>query len=68
VRGSKALLIAFVLTALVLQWGIFVFVTALATEAVKQTGLSRGMVHIAPVAVFVLVLLWEEILRNSHKK
>lgn len=61
VRGSKALLVAFVLTALVLQWSIFVFVTALATEAVKQTGLSRGIVHIAPVAVYVLVILWEEI-------
>lgn len=62
VRGSKALLVAFVLTALVYQWGIFIFVTALETEAIKQTGLSRGMVHIAPIAVFVLVLLWEEIL------
>ena len=67
VRGSKAILVIFVLTALALQWSIFIFVTALATEAIKQTGLSRGAVHIAPFVVFVLVILWEEILQKSHK-
>lgn len=67
IKGSKAILVLFVLIALLMQWSIFIFVTALATEAIKQTGLSRGAVHIAPVAVFALVVLWEEILSKSHK-
>ncbi len=45
--------------ALALQWGAFLF-TSLSVEALRQTGLARGMIHIAPVAVLLTVLLWKE--------
>jgi len=49
----------FVLLIFVMQSGLFIFVQALANEAIKQTGLARGLVHIAPSALLLLFLLWE---------
>lgn len=62
--GSILLLTLFVLAAVTLQIGIFVCVPSLANEAILQTGLNRGMVQIAPVAVLLAVLLGEKVLRE----
>ena len=62
-RLPESVLTIFVLVAVTAQFLIFLF-TPLATEAILQTGLSRGLLHIAPVAMLLVIVLiqklWEE--------
>jgi hypothetical protein len=53
----------FVLAAIALQAGLFLF-TSLSVEALKQTGLARGFVQLAPLVTMLTVLL----LREEMKK
>lgn len=55
-RSPEAILAVFVLTEITVQFGLFTMVQSLATEAVKQTGLSRGLLQIAPVAVLTCAM------------
>ena len=47
------------LIAVSLQIGIFIF-TGLATEAVLQTGLARGMLHVVPLLLLLVILVWND--------
>lgn len=38
------------------QFAIFLFVPSLANEAILQTGLSRGLLHLAPVTMLVVII------------
>ena len=49
----------FVLFALSEQLGIFVF-TGLSAEAMKQTGLARGILQLIPIVVLISVLLMDQ--------
>ncbi len=53
-KTPEAVLGAFVIAEIMLQFGIFLFVPSLGTEAINQTGLSRGLLHIAPLAILLL--------------
>lgn len=59
---------AFFLILYLGQMPIFMF-TPLSTEAIRQTGYARGLVHLAPVAVSLttalLALLWNEKVRKE---
>lgn len=57
--SSFAILTVFVLIVYVGQVSLYLF-TGLATEALRQTGYARGLVHIAPTVVFLTVLLLHE--------
>ncbi len=63
-RRPEVLLIVFVVAAMLLQFSIYLF-TPLATEAIRQTGLGRGLLHIAPVAMFLVILLTERLLKKN---
>lgn len=58
------ILTIFVLASLLIQFSLFLTVGALATEAINQTGLSRGLVQVAPVAMLLVLLLVEIIWKN----
>ncbi len=58
-RGWNVLTV-FLGVVLAEQFCIYAF-TSLANEAILQTGLSRGLLHIAPVAVVLCVLLIERL-------
>lgn len=55
-KTDERLLGAFVLASMAIQFFLFTFVPALGTEAIMQTGLSRGLLQIAPVAMLLAVL------------
>lgn len=56
-RLPVGMLRAFVILGVLAQFFLFLTVPALATEAIMQTGLSRGLLQIAPVAMLLLILL-----------
>lgn len=64
-RGPAALLTWFVLCALLLQTGLFLF-TSLSVEALNQTGVARGIIQIVPLIVLVTVPLLKEGLRREN--
>lgn len=53
-RTPEAVLGAFVIAEITLQFCVFLFVPSLGTEAIFQTGLSRGLLHIAPLAILLV--------------
>jgi len=55
-KSSFAPLLLFVIAALALQLLLFLF-TPLSVEAIRQTGIGRGFVQLAPLMV-ILVTLW----------
>jgi len=62
--SALAPLVLFVLAAILLQVGLFLF-TSLSVEALKQTGLARGFVQLAPLVTMLTVLLLREDLRTK---
>ena len=54
------------LLAYVLQIALFTF-TPLATEAIKQTGYARGVIHLIPLVILLTVLLLHETLQNPRR-
>lgn len=54
------------LIAVSLQIGIFIF-TGLATEAVLQTGLARGMLHVVPLLLLLVILVWNDAWKRSRQ-
>jgi hypothetical protein len=54
---TESLLATFVLADIGLQIVLFIVIPSLATEAINQTGLSRGLLQIAPVATLLLMFL-----------
>lgn len=50
----EAVVAVFVLANIALQFSLFILVPSLGNEAINQTGLSRGLLHIAPLAIIVL--------------
>lgn len=59
-RSPEAALAVFVLANIGMQFGLFTMVQSLASEAINQTGLSRGLLQIAPVAVLLVALAWRQ--------
>lgn len=53
-KTPEAMLGAVVLADIALQLGLFVMVQSLATEAINQTGLSRGLLQIMPATIVLL--------------
>lgn len=64
-RLPVAVLSLFVIATVGMQLVLFVFVKALETEAVMQTGISRGLIQIAPLGVLLLMLLGKDLLKNE---
>lgn len=56
VSSGLAPLAFIVLADAMFQFGIFLFVPSLANEAILQTGLSRGLLHLAPVTMLVVII------------
>lgn len=48
----------FAVLVVLVQFSLFIFIPSLATEAIMQTGLARGLVQMSPVWVLLLFLLW----------
>ncbi len=65
-RSPEAVLGAFVLADIALQFMLFIMIQALATEAINQTGLSRGLLQVAPVAVLVIFSLWAMMTQETN--
>ncbi len=52
---------------LVISAQIFIFTfTPLAPEAIMQTGLSRGLLHVMPIAMMLTIFLTEQLVRLTH--
>lgn len=66
-RLPEGVLTVFVLASVCAQFLIFTF-TPLATEALRQTGLSRGLLHIAPVGLLLVILLAEQLLQEKSEE
>jgi hypothetical protein len=66
-RFPESLLATFVLVALLGQFTIFTFATSLATEAIMQTGLSRGILQVVPVALLLVLLLVRQLFVESEE-
>lgn len=66
-RMPMVILAVFVLAAAGIQFLLFTFVGALETEAVMQTGLSRGLVQIAPVGMMLVILLSNLLLKKESE-
>lgn len=65
-RMPEAVLSAFVVASVGLQFLLFLFVGALETEAVMQTGISRGLIQVAPVAMLLLIVLGNQLLKKEE--
>lgn len=59
-HGTLAFLLSFILAALALQLLLYLF-TSLSTEALRQTGIGRGFVQMAPLMVMFIVLRVREV-------
>ncbi len=66
-RLPEGVLTVFLFAAITAQFLIFTF-TPLATEAIMQTGLSRGLLHIAPIAMLLVMVLAESLLNGKHRE
>lgn len=64
-KTDERMLGAFVVASMALQFFIFTFVPALGTEAIMQTGLSRGLLQIAPVAMLLATLCATRLLSEN---
>ncbi len=62
----EGVLTVFLLVTVAAQFLIFIFVSSLATEAIMQTGLSRGLLHIMPIAVMVVMVLLQKTLESKE--
>ncbi len=56
-KTPTGVLAGFLLADVLLQFALFLFIPSLATEAIMQTGLSRGLLQVAPVAIVLLAIL-----------
>ena len=63
-RLPEGVLTVFLMLAIATQFLIFTF-TPLATEAIMQTGLSRGLLHVMPVMMLLTILLLEKLVRKE---
>ena len=63
-RSYIGILVIFLLTVFAGEFCIY-WLTDLSIEALRHTGFGRGMVHIAPLIVFVGLWLIKEILRKA---
>jgi hypothetical protein len=63
--SALAPLSLFVFAAILLQIGLFLF-TSLSVEALRQTGLARGFVQLAPLVTLLTVVLLREVLREKN--
>lgn len=63
-RLPHILPLSFFLIVFLGQLPIYMF-TGLATEVLRQTGYARGMIHILPVGILALTLLYRDILMKT---
>ena len=64
-RLPHILPLAFFLIVFLGQLPIYMF-TGLATEVLRQTGYARGIIHILPVGILALTLLYRELLTDER--
>jgi len=64
----EGLLTVFVVVSILGQFLLFALLAPLATEAIMQTGLSRGLLHVVPVALLLVILLVRQLLLETEKK
>lgn len=62
------LLTVFVIVTILGQFALFTLMAPLATEAIMQTGLSRGLLHVAPVVLLLVLLLGRQILIEGDRE
>lgn len=63
-KYPQGLLTVFILICFAVQVSIFIIAIPLAREAVMQTGFNRGLLHLAPLALLLMILsarrlIWE---------
>lgn len=63
--GPLALLSLFLIASLLLQISLFLF-TSLAPEAINQTGFARGVLQLAPLIVFTMVILIQTVFTRER--
>ncbi len=61
----RGMLTLIVLGSFIGQCFLYLF-TPLATEAIMQTGISRGLLHIAPIALLIVILIAKDTLQDSR--
>ncbi len=66
-RSDEAILGVFILANIALQFSLFTMVQSLATEAVNQTGLSRGLLQIAPTVILTLFFIVRSALGEASR-
>lgn len=57
-QHSIGMLALTVVAGIAMQLAMFTMVRELATEAIRQTGVARGQVHVAALAILVVLLAW----------
>lgn len=62
----EAVIAAFVFADIALQFCLFIMVPSLGNEAINQTGLSRGLLHIAPLAIILVIFAMRSALRHDE--
>jgi hypothetical protein len=65
-KFPEGLLTVFLGIVMLAQASIFTFIGPLATEAINQTGLSRGFLHIMPLVVLLTMMLGEKLLKEHQ--
>lgn len=63
----EAVIAAFVFADITLQFCLFIMVPSLGNEAINQTGLSRGLLHIAPLAIILVIFAMQSALRHEEE-
>lgn len=64
-RLPERILTVFLFVSMFVQFAIFIMVKSLATEALMQTGLNRGLVHLAPIAMLLTIVLIQRLLTQA---
>jgi len=65
-RSSLVILTGFFFAVWLGQLPIFMF-TSLYVEAINQTGYARGIIHLIPVVVVIVMILLRETIKNSDQ-
>ncbi|MBI3331659.1 hypothetical protein HYZ99_01730 [Candidatus Peregrinibacteria bacterium] len=64
-RTPAVMFTVFLLIVYGMQLPIYLF-TGISTEALQQTGYARGLIHLVPISVVLMVMLLEDLLRRKR--
>jgi hypothetical protein len=65
IKSSLGLIILFIGIVFVGECMIYYLVPSMATEAIRHTGFGRGMIHLVPGIVFVVILLLKDLIEGE---